>query len=489
MSFFLGIDIGSTAVKACLIRGGDMPSVAGRGSSAYPTFRDGPLAEQDPLDWNRAAADAVRQAVAGLSEAEKKKIGGICLSAQGGSIFAANEKGEPLTPAYTWMDRRAESESEEFAAACGREKVRGICGWGPSPADCVSKILWIRRNQPDVYSRARRYYTTEESVTGYLTGSFVTDATGESICRLWDYLSGEYWSPALDFAGIDSSFLPEVRPCGSPAGLLRPEAAADMTLPAGIPVYTGAHDQYCASIGSGVTEPGQLLIATGTAWVIFGVSDRPLSGPPFPAPCRHPVDGRFGVMTSMSGCGGAIGAFAESRGTTPRGFDEETEKRGVREVRESLADFFVCPLPPGQSIPHREGVCLPLSPVSGRSDADVALAAMEAVAFESAILIDAFEKAGFPHGDEIVMSGGASKSPLWRGIVAAVLPDRRVCRLCEADAPALGAAILAGWGSGAFASLGEASSLFSARLPVDADPDAAEFYKKKYQAYRSWALA
>ena len=59
MSFFLGIDIGSTAVKACLIRGGGMPSVAGRGSSAYPTFRNGPLAEQDPLDWNRAAADAV----------------------------------------------------------------------------------------------------------------------------------------------------------------------------------------------------------------------------------------------------------------------------------------------------------------------------------------------------------------------------------------------------------------------------------------------
>ena len=148
--------------------------------------------------------------IAGLSEAEKKKIGGICLSAQGGSIFAANEKGEPLTPAYTWMDRRAESESEEFAAACGREKVRGICGWGPSPADCVSKILWIRRNQPDVYSRARRYYTTEESVTGYLTDQKSFDFSG--IIKYNNYKSGRSPDPALR-AVISRGYRPNGRAC------------------------------------------------------------------------------------------------------------------------------------------------------------------------------------------------------------------------------------------------------------------------------------
>ncbi|MCQ2427522.1 MAG: FGGY-family carbohydrate kinase [Clostridia bacterium] len=488
MNYCLGIDIGSTAVKACLIRTGDSPAVIGRGSADYPTFREGVIAEQKPEDWNRASAEAVRQAVSGLSPDEKKRISGICFSAQGGSVYAADADKKPLTAAYTWMDRRASAEAELFSSECGEENIRRACGWKPSAGDVASKIRWIAGNKPEIREKAAFYYTTEESVTGYMTGRFVTDATGEAITRLYDYRAGKYLDSALNFAGINASMLPEVAPCGSLAGYLLPGAADDMNLPAGIPVFVGAHDQYCASIGSGVTEPGQLIIATGTAWVIFGVSDKTVDAPPYPAPCTHPIPGRFGMMTSMAGCGGAIGAFAAQNGRTPRDLDDEIIATGKEEMRRRTRDLFVCPLPPEQSIPHKASVCRPLSADSVHGVADTALAAMEAVAFEARIITEAFEAAGFPRGDELVMSGGASKSPLWRSIVAAVMPEKQLFRLTEADAPALGAALLASVSAGLCASLREASSFFTGRIPIARDPEAAKYYAERFVAYRQFAL-
>ena len=487
--FALGIDIGSTAVKACLIRCGADPSVAGRGSAAYPTYREGGFVEQDPLDWNRAAAAAVREAVSQLSPGEKKQICGICMSAQGGSVYMADRDRNPITRAYTWMDLRAVKESAQMTADLGPDLVRDACGWKLSGSSAAAKILWLKKNLPDVFAKTAYYYTTEESVTGYLTGNFVTDPTGQVMTRLYDYRIRKNLKPVLDYLGISDGNLPEVKPCGTVAGYLTREAAADLDIPAGIPVFTAAHDQYCASIGSGITEPGQMLIATGTAWVVFGVTTQPMFGPGAPAPSRHPIEGRYGIMNSLSGCGGAIGAFAESQGTTPRDLDISIENYGLAKMRSENADYFICPVPES-STPHKAGVCsTDLKIAKGHNASETALAAMEGACFEIRLLIERFEKAGFPQSGALTMSGGASKSPLWRGIMAAVVPDRPLYRLTEADAPALGAAILAASSAGAYPNLSEAARSFSQQVPVECDSEAAAYYEKKFAAYREWALA
>lgn len=494
--YFLGIDIGSTAVKACIIRtGGDgaKPAVAARGSADYPTARPAPeLATQDPLDWNRAAAAAVRSAAAALPAGDAAKVAGICFSAQGGSLYAADAEKKPLCDALTWMDRRAVSEADELIEKIGTDFIREACGWKPTPSCCAAKLLWLRSHEPEIFARAKYFYTTEESVTGYLTGNFVTDATGEAITRLYDYRAGRYIPEVLELCGVSAGQLPEVLPCGALAGHLLPGAAADCGLPAGIPVYVGAHDQYCASIGSGITEPGQLLLATGTAWVMFGVSDAPLMAPPYPAPCTHPITGRYGVMTSLAGCGGAIGAYAASVGSTPYLLDREILAEGDGcgfTARYNCRELLVSPLPPENAIPHKPGVCVPLVTAPGHTAAHTALAAMEGAAFEARILTEAFETAGFPAGDKLVMSGGASKSPLWLSIVSAVFSDRRLYRLVEADAPALGAALLAAHSGRAFATLADAAAAFSEQVFVPADTMQADFYREKYPRYRAWALA
>lgn len=489
--FFLGIDIGSTSVKASLLRVNETlksGEITGRANVDYPTLRPFENAvEQDPQDWNNAALSAVKKATAYLSGEERRKICGISFSSQAGSIYPLDENKKPLYNALTWMDRRAAAESEKVTAALGFDNIRSKSGWRPAPTDCIAKLLWLKNNRPEIFSRARFFYTTLESVTGFFCGNYVTDPTNIALTRMYDYSKNEYIPEALELLGIREDMLPKVAPCGSLAGRLLPEIARLCGLESGIPVYVGAHDQYCASLGSGVTEPGQLLIATGTAWVVFGVANAPITKAPYPAPCHHPIKGRYGVMTSLAGCGGALGTFAASIGTTPYNLDFDVISDGVEKRTEGIKDLFVCPLPPNPAIPHKEGVCVPIVPDGIHKNSDIALAAMEGAAFEARILTEAFESAGFPKGKELIISGGASKSELWLNIVSSVFSDRTVFRLEEPDAPALGAAMLASVGAKAFGSLKDAA-LMVHRVRVDRDADFAEFYKDKYLRYRGRVL-
>ena len=487
--YFLGIDIGSTSIKATVLKASlDGETVVGRANIDYPTYYpfDGAV-EHSPSEWNYTTVAAVRNAIAPLSPDERKRISGISFSSQAGSIYPADENNRPLYNALTWMDRRAVKESEEMIAALGFENIRSKCGWRPAPTDCVAKLLWLKRNQPEVFSAAKHFYTTLESVTGFLCGNFVTDPTNIALSRLYDYRTGKYIPEVLDFLDISEDMLPTVAPCGSYAGRLLPKVAETCGLEPNIPVYVGAHDQYCASLGSGVTEPGQLLIATGTAWVVFGVAEQPITTAPYPAPCAHPIPERFGVMTSLAGCGGALGVFATSVGSRPSTLDREISAMGVAECRNSIRDLMVCPLPHEPAIPHRDGACGEIKPDGVHAPCQIALAAMEGAAFEARALIEAFENAGFPKGKELIVSGGASKSSIWTSILSAVFSDRPIYRLSEPDAPALGATMIAATGSGVFDTLSEAARLVR-HMPVEKNAEAAEFYADKYRRYRKWAL-
>ena len=487
--YFLGIDIGSTSIKATVLRvSAEGEAVVGRANVDYPNYYpfEGAV-EHSPVDWNQTAVAAVRHAISPLSEAERAEICGISFSSQAGSIYPADENNKPLYNALTWMDRRAVAESEEMISALGFENIRSKCGWRPAPTDCVAKLLWLKKHEPEIFASAKHFYTTLESVTGFLCGNFVTDPTNIALSRTYDYRAGTYIPEVLEFLGISEDMLPTVAPCGSLAGELLPKAAELCGLKAGIPVYVGAHDQYCASLGSGVTEPGQLLIATGTAWVVFGVAEQPITVAPYPAPCSHPISERFGVMTSLAGCGGALGEFAESVGSRPSTLDREISASGVEECRQATRDLFVCPLPHEPAIPHRDGVCGAIREDGIHAPYEIALAAMEGSVFEARVLVEAFEAAGFPSGKDLIISGGASKSSIWMNIAAAVFSDRPLYRLSEPDAPALGATMLAATGAGAFASLSEAAKLVR-HMPVEVDEKAAEFYADKYRRYREWAL-
>ena len=479
---FIGLDIGSTAVKAMALDG--KGAVVARGKCAYPTNFADPYVTQRAEDWWQSAVVAVRQITDILDPAER--VVAISTSSQGGSMLALDSNYAPLTDAMTWMDRRGDKQSEQVIAHFGNDVVYRKCGWRSTPIDCASKLLWIRENAPDVFRRAAHYMTTEEYVNYRLCGENVTDPTGAAIMRLYNINDNCWDAQMLDYVGVDESKLPRVVPIGTLIGKLTPAAAAELGLDTTVSVYCGAHDQYCASIGSGITRPGDILLATGTAWVMFGVTDKLCFNSCYIAPGIHAVPGVFGAMATLSGVGAAVANHAEAMGVHLKDVDAMAETR-----RQSAADLLCCPCPPGRSfLEHRPGT---LGGISGKTAAhdgyDQALALMEGAAFEVKLSLEKFNEAGMMSSTALTMSGGAAASRLWRGIVQQVT-GRDILLTTEKDTPALGAGMIAATYGGAYESLAKCSEDFVRRLPAESlqDAAAAEFYARKLEQYRQWCI-
>ena len=472
----IGLDVGTTGTKALVVDG------AGRTiASAYREYElksfDGGIVSQNAGDW----WDAVVYTVSAVAkQVFPEKIGAIGLSTQGASMLATDRDGKPLCDVMTWMDSRAAKEVEALDCAIGAEEIYRKCGWPLTPAGDAAKILWLKNNMPEVYNSAANFPSTIEFVNKKLTGRFVTDPTNAAIRQLFNIKEGRWDEEILSAIGITSDRLPEVVPTGELIGTLTGEAASALGLSEDVKVYCGAHDQYCASLGSGAVEPGDMMLATGTAWVVLGVTDKLLYTKDHICPGIHPAAGRYGAMASLVSAGSALKWYKNLIGDDFRTIDAEAAKR-----RDSAKDVFVLPYVAGAGFPHNRpeaggtihGFRL------GSDKYDVARAVMEGVAFEAKGVIDEFSEAGMKI-DRLMMTGGAARSDLWSSIVGAVT-GCEILRPAEPETCCMGAAAIALVGEKAYTDLAECAKVLSKAIPLrENGTDDLAFYSEKYEKYR-----
>lgn len=472
---FIGIDIGSTAVKAIAVD--DKGNILSRGKQAYLTEVSGVESTQYADEWWNSAVSAVRQTVAGLKN--PGDVSAISISAQGGSIFALDKEYKPLTKALTWMDRRGFAEAEEIKGVFG-ESVYRACGWPTSPSDCASKILWLKRYEPEIFSSASKFLTTEEYINYKLTGKAVTDPSGAAITRLYNINTRRYYGEMLGYLGISEDKLPDVLPCSAELGHLCKSAARDLGLGEHVVVYNGAHDQYCASLGAGVIKKGELLLATGTAWVIFGVTGALNFNEKHIAPGIHPVTGIFGAMTSLGSIGAQLEKCSDTIGLPLPEIDRVAASRG-----KSDEGLLICPVQPGKGIvTHRED-CTLYGLCDKHDEYDKALALMEGAAFEVRLAVEEFRKQGMMADMTLTMSGGAARSELWSSLVGYIC-ENDVMLTVEPDTPALGAAMIAAVNAGAFANYAECAGVFVRKKHIiPYDKEFIILYSEKFRHYRN----
>lgn len=474
---FIGLDVGTTGTKAVVTdRNGH---ILGKGYQEYElTFpRDG-WVEQNAEDWWTAAVTAIRQAIATLPNVND--VAGIGLSTQGATMLAVDAACKPLAPAITWMDRRATAQAEAMTEAFGMEAVYHKTGWRISPTCDASKIRWIREEQPDIFEKAACFVSTLEFMNHRLCGRFVVDPTNAAIRQMLDIGTGQ-WDPAiLDFLGITPDRLPEVQPVGHCVGNLTPAAAEALGLSTDVKVFNGAHDQYCAALGAGAVNTGDMLLATGTTWVVLGVTDKPLYTPSRIAPGIHPVKGQYGAIASLVSAGSALKWYRKVVDGDFREIDEEAAKRA-----DSAADLLFYPYLCGAGFPHgKPEIRGTLTGLDLHHDKyDIARALMEGVAFETALTLEQFSAQGMDV-HRLMMTGGASKSRLWSELVG-YITGCEIYRMQEPDTGCVGASMIAAVGLNAFDSYEVAARVMckAEALPL---PDKAlfEFYKEKGARYR-----
>lgn len=263
MPYLLGLDIGTTAVKAQLY---DSDSGGAVASAARPTPTQHPRpewAEHDPLALWHAIAACIRETLERAPQA--RPIAALAVASMGEAGLPIDAQGQPLAPIIAYYDPRSMPQAERWRALMSAEQVHAISGQILRHVFGVMKLLWLRDTQPDVMRRMGYWLSVGDFVIWQLTGRAATDPTLASRTMLYDQRSGA-WSPELlALAGLDATMLPTVLPSGSVVGGVTERAAALTGLPVGTPVATGGHDHLCGGLAAGVTRPGEVLCSIGTA--------------------------------------------------------------------------------------------------------------------------------------------------------------------------------------------------------------------------------
>ena len=473
--YVIGLDIGTTGTKALVVDSAT-GEVLGRGYSGYPLVTQGDHAEQDANDWIKASQSAIRAA---LHECDHKPISAIAISSQGASMAMVDASGVPIGNAITWMDSRARAEATTLEEMLGNEYVYHMCGWRIFPSLDAAKILYLKRaglEQPGC-----RYLSTIEIVNQHLTGQVVIDPTNAAIRQLMDIRTAKWDPRMLETLGISPNQLPEIRPTGALVGGLTASSAHALGLTEGLPVFNGAHDQYCASIGAAAIHEGDMLLSAGTTWVILGLGKQLLYSSSFIAPSIHPVPGLYGAMASLSGTGISLEWYKNKflPDVTFQEMDHQAQQRAI-------GDLFYYPYPLGAAYPiwNTNAQAAFVGSNLNHDRFDYARAIMEGAAFGVRRALEDFSQNGCDIRALKVL-GGASKSALWTELICDIA-NTPVQLLQESDACALGAAIIAACGAGAHADYAAAvTAMVHSAQTLSPSPEQAQYFAAKSERYRN----
>ncbi|MDR3242427.1 MAG: xylulokinase [Clostridiales Family XIII bacterium] len=491
MKYLIGTDLGTSATKTVLFdeNGTSIASA----SIAYPLHqpRNG-WAEQDPLDWWNACVSTLRRVIAqsGVSTAD---IAGIGLSGQMHGLVMLDENGETLRNSIIWCDGRTTAECAEITEKIGARRLIEITANPALTGFTAGKILWVRKNEPELYERCRHILLPKDYLRYKLTGEFAAEMSDASGMNLLDVPNRRWSGEVLEKLDIDPALLPPVRESYEIAGHITAESAALTGLAAGTPVVGGAGDNAAAAIGTGVVKSGKAFVTIGTSGVIFAHSDRVTIDPSGRVHtfCSA-VPGAWTVMSCTLSAGGSLQWFrnnfcaAEIETAAGLGKDPYELTNGQAERIPIGADrLLFLPYLMGERSPlldaDARGVFFGLSAMHTRQH--MLRAVMEGVSYSQRQCIDVLRSMGVLTG-EILATGGGARSPLWRQMLADLF-ECPVATVENSEGSALGAAILAGVGTGLYANLSSACEniikVGDLRRPVAANTEAYEPYYRLYR--------
>lgn len=478
-TWLLGVDIGTSSCKTALFD--PEGKAAAQGGSEYPVSypRTG-WAEQDPEDWWNGVCRAIREVIArsGVNPAE---IAGIGVDGQSWSAVALDREGEVLCPTPIWTDTRSEAACREAADRLTEEKLFGLCGNPAQPGYTWPKILWYRDNRPEVFARTEKILQSNSYIVFRMTGEITQDLSQGYGLACFDMRKGRWDSEACRMLGIPEKFLPEIVPCHQVVGRLTKEAAEAAGLKEGIPVVAGGLDAACGTLGAGVVFPGQTQEQGGQAGGMSICIDRYAADPRLILGF-HVVPGKWLLQGGTTGGGGALKWLRET--VCPElSFAEMSELAEQAPAGSGGVTFL--PYMAGERSPLWNpkacGVFFGLDFSTTR--AQMIRACMEGVAYALRHNLETAEAAG-ARADTLRAMGGSANSRVWTQIKADITGHRIEVPASD-TATTLGAAILAGVGTGVYGSFEEAARrTVRVRKTFAPDPDTQEVYGKGYETYR-----
>ncbi len=468
---YLAIDLGTTGCRSILF-----DENFGCVAAAYEEY---PLitpkenyVEQDAQMWwellLRTTAKAIEKA-----KVDGKEIESISISSQGITVVPVDETITPIYNAITWLDTRAEAETQKIKDDFGEQEMFALTGKPVSSAYTLPKLLWFKNNRPHVFDTAWKFLMPMDFLIAKLTGNCVTDYSMASGTLMYD-LKNACWSKnILDFYGIKEEKLPQIAAGGTKAGVILPEVAQQLGLNENCVVAVGAQDQKCAAYGVGLQD-GVMTISLGTAAAITKLWDTAATEKNTGVGwCGYVEKDKF-VTEGVVNTAGTCLRWIRDMLFQGESYDVIDAEAGEAQKKGSSLLFYPYLAGAGSPdyYPDGEGVFYGLNLATTRGD--FALAVMEGVAFQMKIILEAMKAYGNIH--TLILFGGGAKSAFWSSVIANVT-GMQIHVPQNAEAAGVGAALLA------------AKAVGKPCKPMQADtvylPENQEEYHKKYLKYRT----
>ena len=482
-SYLLGIDVSTTATKALLID--ERGSVAAAAASDYSFETPQPRwSEQAPQLWWSAAVEAIREVLA-ITEIKPGDIAGVGLTGQMHGLVLLDADGEVLRPSILWNDQRTGDACDEIRQKVGKDRLIELTGNDALTGFTAPKLLWVRRNEPDIYDRIAHVLLPKDYLRYRLTGDYATDKAGAGGTLLIDLRTREWSSDVLDALDIPADWLPRTYEGTDTTGTISETASRETGLPPDLPVVAGGGDQSAGAVGVGAVREGIGALTLGTSGVVFAPSNEPLVEPAgrlhaFP----HAVPGRWHLMGVMLSAAGSLRWYRDAM-APDLSFDDLLAP--AANVAPGSDGLVFLPYLTGERTPHPDplarGAFVGLT--VRHAQAHMTRAVLEGVAFGLRDGFGLMDEAGLPELSEIRLAGGGTRSALWRQILADVI-GRELVTVNTSEGAAFGAALLAGVGAGVWPDV-DAACGATIRITgrTEPQPDISRRYDDVYDIYGS----
>ena len=489
-NFLLTLDAGTSSCKAEVFTPEGESVSAGSVAYKANSPRLG-RAELDTAVLHSAAKTAVGKALTGIDTAA---LAGMGVSAQLG-LAAVSHSGELLGKILTWADRRAGEQADQIEATFGQEKIYAVCGRRVSPEWPLAKILYYQQHDPKQHAATAKYISLKDYLVHQLTGAFVTDPAHASYSLLYNVGARRWETDFLSAFDLAVEQLPDVFPAHHIAGETQGPFAADLGLPAGLPVIVGSPDGSTGSLGAGLVSDETAVNIVGTTDVLFTCSNAPAFDPERGTLVNcYLIPDKWVLGGPMSTTGGCLRWFIDQLGQAEA---SQASEQGISIYE--LLDTKAEKIPPGsekllaltslvgERTPHwepdRRGTFFGLGPQ--HTKAHLYRAVMEGAAFSVRALmerLDNVEQRG-SETRQIILAGGGAKSRLWTQIRADILG--RPIRLPKIlEATNLGSALLTAVALGFHTGFEEAAAgMIEAEREVEPNPAHQRIYEDLYPVF------
>ncbi|MCI8662180.1 MAG: xylulokinase [Hungatella sp.] len=447
MEYVMGIDLGTSSVKAVLMnREGKTTVAAGREYEIMISHAG--YAVQDPEDWWRKTKEAAVQVLA-HERALPDSVKGIGFSGQMHGLVALDREGKPLMPAVIWMDQRAGAQQKRIMELVREKGLEKELMNKPLTGMMICSLLWVKDNEPDIYRKIAHVLLPKDYIRYRFGGGYDTDETDAGGSLAFSVRDRKWCVKLLEALEISPELFPEVLRPYEPAGMVSEEAARETGLKEGTMLAAGGADSAMQLTGNGIVSEECLCCNIGTASQILAVSSKPLYDKELRTQTLcHSIPGFWYVQCGSLNGGSALGWLRKKILKTEKSYEQLDREAG--ETACGCKGLVFLPHLAGERAPfenpYARGVFSGLSMET--EQAHLVRAVMEGVAMNLRLCYDLFYDMGLGSKKYLVMSGGGAKGETWRRIFADVfrLPVYRTKGTEEACAgAALMAAAALGW--------------------------------------------